>query len=137
MWKGRFPSTKARFCTFDLKHEPVRTQVVMPALDEYDEVISWQGLELRNRQRGPVYQYGRKMQITLLAYMYIARSLTCCMKTFLPSQNATVLNRIRSISKGVAALDACLVFTLANRNWRKYSSAGRRKLHGLPGGSAS
>ncbi len=44
MWKGRFPSTKARFCTFDLKHEPVRTQVVMPALDEYDEVISWQGV---------------------------------------------------------------------------------------------
>lgn len=34
MWKGRFPSTKARFCTFDLKHEPVRTQVVLPALDE-------------------------------------------------------------------------------------------------------
>lgn len=44
MWKGRFPSTKARFCTFDLKHEPVRTQVVLPALDEFDEVISWQGV---------------------------------------------------------------------------------------------
>lgn len=44
MWKGRFPSTKARFCTFDLKHEPVRTQVIVPALEEYDEVISWQGV---------------------------------------------------------------------------------------------
>ncbi len=44
MWKGRFPSTKARFCTFELKHEPVRTQVVQPALDKYDEVISWQGV---------------------------------------------------------------------------------------------
>lgn len=44
MWKDRFPSTKARFCTFDLKHEPVHTQVVLPALDEYDEVISWQGV---------------------------------------------------------------------------------------------
>lgn len=44
MWKGRFPSTKARFCTFDLKHEPVRTQVVLPALNEFDEVISWQGI---------------------------------------------------------------------------------------------
>ncbi|EJF31743.1 MULTISPECIES: phosphoadenosine phosphosulfate reductase family protein [Enterobacteriaceae] len=44
MWKGRFPSTKARFCTFDLKHEPVRVQVVLPALEEYDEVISWQGV---------------------------------------------------------------------------------------------
>lgn len=44
MWKGRFPSTKARFCTFDLKHEPIRTQIVLPALAEYDEVISWQGV---------------------------------------------------------------------------------------------
>ncbi|MBK4508748.1 phosphoadenosine phosphosulfate reductase family protein, partial [Enterobacter hormaechei] len=44
MWKGRFPSTKARFCTFDLKHEPVRTQVVVPALEQFDEVISWQGV---------------------------------------------------------------------------------------------
>lgn len=44
MWKGRFPSTKARFCTFDLKHEPIRTQIVLPALEEFDEVISWQGV---------------------------------------------------------------------------------------------
>lgn len=44
MWKGRFPSTKARFCTFDLKHEPIRTQIVLPALEEYDEVISWQSV---------------------------------------------------------------------------------------------
>lgn len=44
MWKGRFPSTKARFCTFELKHEPVRSQVIAPALEEYDEVISWQGV---------------------------------------------------------------------------------------------
>ena len=44
MWKGRFPSTKARFCTFELKHEPIRTQVIDPALDEHDEVISWQGV---------------------------------------------------------------------------------------------
>lgn len=44
MWKGRFPSTKARFCTFDLKHEPIRAQIVLPALEKYDEVISWQGV---------------------------------------------------------------------------------------------
>lgn len=44
MWKGRFPSTKARFCTFELKHEPVRAQIVIPALEEYEEVISWQGV---------------------------------------------------------------------------------------------
>ncbi len=44
MWKGRFPSTKARFCTFELKHNPVKEQVVTPLLDRYDEVISWQGV---------------------------------------------------------------------------------------------
>ncbi|MBN3083259.1 phosphoadenosine phosphosulfate reductase family protein [Pectobacterium polaris] len=44
MWKGRFPSTKVRFCTFELKHAPIRDQIVMPLLDEYDEVISWQGV---------------------------------------------------------------------------------------------
>ncbi|ELI8162172.1 TPA: phosphoadenosine phosphosulfate reductase family protein [Yersinia enterocolitica] len=44
MWKGRFPSTKSRFCTFELKHAPIRDQIVMPLLAEYDEVISWQGV---------------------------------------------------------------------------------------------
>ncbi|WP_051588664.1 MULTISPECIES: phosphoadenosine phosphosulfate reductase family protein [unclassified Serratia (in: enterobacteria)] len=44
MWKGRFPSTKVRFCTFELKHIPIRDQVVSPLLEEYDEVISWQGV---------------------------------------------------------------------------------------------
>ncbi|WP_315709994.1 phosphoadenosine phosphosulfate reductase family protein [Brenneria uluponensis] len=44
MWKGRFPSTKARFCTFELKHAPIRDRLVMPLLADYDEVISWQGV---------------------------------------------------------------------------------------------
>lgn len=44
LWKGRFPSTKARFCTFELKHYPIQTQVIQPALDVYDEVIIWQGV---------------------------------------------------------------------------------------------
>ncbi|WP_253254588.1 phosphoadenosine phosphosulfate reductase family protein [Vibrio parahaemolyticus] len=44
LWKGRFPSSRARFCSFELKHEPIRKQIVEPMLDEYDEVISWQGV---------------------------------------------------------------------------------------------
>ncbi|HEI0689112.1 phosphoadenosine phosphosulfate reductase family protein [Escherichia coli] len=44
MWKGRFPSTKARFCSLELKHDPVRDQIVLPALEKYDEVILWQGV---------------------------------------------------------------------------------------------
>ncbi|CAI2094082.1 PUA domain (predicted RNA-binding domain) [Serratia fonticola] len=58
MWKGRFPSTKVRFCTFELKHIPIRDQVVNPLLDEYDEVISWQGVraeESRERAALPMW----------------------------------------------------------------------------------
>ncbi|EOG5604241.1 phosphoadenosine phosphosulfate reductase family protein [Providencia stuartii] len=51
MWKGRFPSTKARFCTFELKHEPIRQQIVLSALDKFDDVVSWQGVRA---QESPV-----------------------------------------------------------------------------------
>lgn len=44
MWKGRFPSTKARFCTFELKHEPMKVQIIDPLLADGKEVISWQGV---------------------------------------------------------------------------------------------
>lgn len=44
MWKGRFPSTKARFCTFELKHEPIKAQVVDPIIALGKKVISWQGV---------------------------------------------------------------------------------------------
>ncbi|WP_345754789.1 phosphoadenosine phosphosulfate reductase family protein [Citrobacter braakii] len=44
MLKGRFPSTKARFCSTELKHHPVRDLVVLPALEEFEEVILWQGV---------------------------------------------------------------------------------------------
>ena len=41
---GRFPSTKARFCTTELKHGPITNQVMVPALRESRMVISWQGI---------------------------------------------------------------------------------------------
>lgn len=43
-WKGRFPSTKARFCTEELKVLPIMRQVTMPLLKEGHEIISWQGV---------------------------------------------------------------------------------------------
>ncbi len=42
--KGRFPSTRARFCSAELKHAPIDDHVITPALAVYDEVISWQGV---------------------------------------------------------------------------------------------
>ncbi|PWC10521.1 phosphoadenosine phosphosulfate reductase family protein [Brenneria corticis] len=44
MWKGRFPSTRRRFCTTELKHEPIRVQVLDPLINNGLNVISWQGV---------------------------------------------------------------------------------------------
>lgn len=44
IWKGRFPSTKARFCSEELKRNPIIEQVQMPLLDAGHEIYSWQGV---------------------------------------------------------------------------------------------
>ena len=44
IWKGRFPSTKAAFCSQELKREPIIKQVQEPLLAAGDDVISWQGV---------------------------------------------------------------------------------------------
>lgn len=44
IWKGRFPSTKARFCSEELKRNPIVEQVQIPLMDAGDAVISWQGV---------------------------------------------------------------------------------------------
>ena len=44
LWKGRMPSTKARFCTQELKVIPITKQVLIPALREFGKVWSWQGV---------------------------------------------------------------------------------------------
>lgn len=44
IWKGRFPSTKARFCTQYLKIIPIMEEVYMPILEAGNKVVSWQGI---------------------------------------------------------------------------------------------
>lgn len=44
IWKGRFPSTKAAFCSEELKRNPIIAQVQSPLLDAGHDVISWQGV---------------------------------------------------------------------------------------------
>ncbi|MEK3784728.1 phosphoadenosine phosphosulfate reductase family protein [Paenibacillus sp. FSL R5-0810] len=44
LWKGRFPSTKRRFCTQELKIIPNLEQVYIPLLEAGYQVISWQGV---------------------------------------------------------------------------------------------
>lgn len=42
--KGRFPSTKARFCSEELKRNVILEQVNQPLWDAGDYIISWQGV---------------------------------------------------------------------------------------------
>lgn len=44
MWKERFPSAMARFCTEFLKRDPIFEQVFIPLLDRGEMVLSWQGV---------------------------------------------------------------------------------------------
>jgi 3'-phosphoadenosine 5'-phosphosulfate sulfotransferase (PAPS reductase)/FAD synthetase len=44
IWKGRFPSTKAAFCSEELKRNPIINQVQNPLLELGDDVMSWQGV---------------------------------------------------------------------------------------------
>lgn len=57
IWKGRFPSTRARFCSQELKHEPL-AEFMRPLFKQYSTVISWQGVradESLNRRDLPMY----------------------------------------------------------------------------------
>ena len=44
LWKGRFPSTMARFCTEFLKIIPFNQQILFPAMEKYGAVESWVGV---------------------------------------------------------------------------------------------
>lgn len=44
IWKGRFPSSQAAFCSEELKRNPIIRQVQNPILDAGDDVVSWQGV---------------------------------------------------------------------------------------------
>lgn len=55
--KGRFPSTRARFCSEELKHHPL-DEFMAPLFEQYGTVISWQGVradESMNRRDLPMY----------------------------------------------------------------------------------
>lgn len=44
LWKGRFPSSQAAFCSEELKRSPIIKQVQDPIIALGDDVISWQGV---------------------------------------------------------------------------------------------
>ncbi|MFP1742479.1 phosphoadenosine phosphosulfate reductase family protein [Lonsdalea quercina] len=76
MWKSRFPSTKALFCTFELKHEPIKAQIVDPLIAAGHRVISWQGVraqESPSRARLPMWEDGFDIGPRLAIYRPILK----------------------------------------------------------------
>jgi 3'-phosphoadenosine 5'-phosphosulfate sulfotransferase (PAPS reductase)/FAD synthetase len=56
LWKGRFPSTKVRFCSEELKRNPI-VEYQMGLMDAGQSILSWQGVradESPSRARLPV-----------------------------------------------------------------------------------
>ena len=52
--KGRFPSTRARFCSEELKHKAIHEEIILPWLDKGYETVSMLGIradESRSRSR--------------------------------------------------------------------------------------
>jgi 3'-phosphoadenosine 5'-phosphosulfate sulfotransferase (PAPS reductase)/FAD synthetase len=58
--KGRFPSTRARFCTEELKVEPFTQQIALPALRQ-GSVLHWRGIrrdESKSRENAKKFERG-------------------------------------------------------------------------------
>lgn len=51
LWKGRFPSTMAAFCSAELKRNPIMKQIQEPLLVSGDDVVSWQGVRAQESKR--------------------------------------------------------------------------------------
>lgn len=67
LWKGLFPSVKARFCTEELKHLPVMRQVLLP-LAKTNDVLTWHGVrrdESRARLNLTEYEKGEVPNVTI------------------------------------------------------------------------
>ena len=44
LWNGIFPAPKQRYCTRELKQEPIEEQVYRPILERGEHLVSWQGI---------------------------------------------------------------------------------------------
>lgn len=80
MLKGRFPSTKAAFCTIELKQVPMQSQICAPLLDdERNIIISVQGVrrdESRARAfRDPCARMGERQYYQYPIYQWTAEDV--------------------------------------------------------------
>jgi len=73
IWKGRFPSPKARFCTDELKAIPITEQFVRPILEAGHSVRSWQGVRADESARRATYPIHEKLMPKVYAYRPLLR----------------------------------------------------------------
>lgn len=76
IWKGTFPSTRRKFCTFELKQTPMQQQVVDPIITSGRKVISWQGVraqESPSRALLPEWEEGFDLGPKLALYRPILK----------------------------------------------------------------
>lgn len=68
IWKGRFPSTKVRFCTDELKTFPITEQVVFPILKAGGKVRSWQGIRADESRARAEYKMHQQIDFGIWVY---------------------------------------------------------------------
>lgn len=68
IWKGRFPSARARFCTEELKVHPMNKQVTLPLIDQGHEVISWQGIRAEESPKRAMLAEREELDFGVIAY---------------------------------------------------------------------
>lgn len=68
IWKGRFPSTKVRFCTDELKVIPITNDVIIPLLKAGKRIRSWQGVRAQESARRATYGIHEVNDIGVWAY---------------------------------------------------------------------
>ena len=68
IWKGRFPSPKARFCTDELKTIPITEQVVKPILQAGKRLRSWQGIRAAESPRRAKMKMHEKIDLGVWVY---------------------------------------------------------------------
>ena len=73
LWKGRFPSAKARFCTEELKVLPITEQVMLPLLKTKREVWSWQGVRADESRARSVLTESEPLDVGVIAYRPLLR----------------------------------------------------------------
>ena len=133
LWKGRFPSTSRRFCSSELKHEPIFFQALDPLLGAGHKVFSWQGVRadesLARSGLASLEHVGGGFTTTGLSCGGMSRP-------YLRHIDISGLSQIHSTKWGPAEWDAVLAFMHENSKFAKWLAAFQKRSKGFLNGNA-